>query len=83
MSNNNPWHLDKKITLSLIWSIVIVIAGGIFTTSWVMFELRLLRDRTDSNKNVIQRLIKVETELSSMKSSIERIERNTEKALNK
>ena len=35
---NNPWHLDKKITLSLIWSIVIVIAGGIFTTSWVMFE---------------------------------------------
>lgn len=72
----DDWHLSKTVTIGLIFSVIGYGIIGVFYASWIFFQVNLLTERTDNNKIIIERLIKVETKVESITESVDRIEKS-------
>lgn len=90
--NGNPWHLDKRVSLSVIFSVIgLVIAmfiQTIYTTSiiteyQVTTENRLAQlEATDKTRdNHEARLIILEQKFNFIQESLSRIEKRLERAV--
>lgn len=74
MTKPQNWHLDKKVPITIL----IVLIGNIFYCVWFAAKadsrLATLEMITRDNSQVIERLVRVETQLQAVKETASRID---------
>lgn len=73
-NNRTEWHLDKKVPATILILVLLNIAAGIWKASAIEHKVNELDRRTANNQLIIERLVKVETQVAAVKDSLLRIE---------
>lgn len=74
MSDDNNWHLDKKVPVSLIMAIIAQTAGFIWWGATTQEKVAVLKERLDAIAPNSDRLTRVEVKVDTVQQSINRIE---------
>ena len=73
--DNKHWHLDKRVPLALIVTIVVQTAGLVWWASSLSERVNSLERTREATAPQADRLTRVEVKLEVMQQGIERIER--------
>lgn len=76
---DNNWHLDKKVPISLLLAILAQTLGVVAWGATMAEKVTVLKDRLDAIAPNSDRLTRVEVKVDSLLSSVNRIEANTRK----
>jgi hypothetical protein len=74
MDNDNAWHLDKKVPISLIVAILMQTGGFFWWAATTGEKVSVLKERLDAIAPNSDRLTRVEVKVDSVQQSINRIE---------
>lgn len=75
LSYKEQWHLDKRVPLALIVTIIIQTAGLVWWASSLSERVNSLERSRDATAPQADRLTRVEVKIESIQSGVERIER--------
>ena len=85
-SHSEPWHLDRKVTLAMILAILIQAGAGVFAAGQILRDVDdskqgLAKLQAEQNKMAIlsERVVRVETLVEGVKSTVDRIEQKIER----
>lgn len=67
--------IDKRITLALLFAIVIETAGALLWTGRAAARLDELEQRQAAESDVAERLARIETEIADIRRTLESIDR--------
>lgn len=70
--------VDRKIALGLIFALFVQTAGALLWTGAAAQRLDMVERDVVKQKNISERLVRVETELIAMRKQLDRIERKIE-----
>ena len=73
------WHLDKRVPLALILTIMIQTAAGIWWAATISARVGAVEMWITDNKTVTEQMAIIETRQEYMIQTIERIDRKLEK----
>lgn len=68
-----PWHLDRKVPLAMIFAIVGQTLGAVWFAAKMDTRLEAVEQFRDESKGVSVRLAVVETQISTMKDDVKDI----------
>jgi Tfp pilus assembly protein PilO len=71
--DENSWHLDKRVPVSLIMAIVMQTAGFVWWGATTSEKVSVLKERLDAIAPQADRLTRVEVNLESIKDSLTEI----------
>ena len=71
--------IDKRITLALLFAMVIETAGALMWTGRAAARLDEVERRQNAEAGVAERLARIETELADVRAMLERLDRRTER----
>lgn len=77
--DDNNWHLDKKVPITLLLAILLQTAGVVAWGATMAEKVVVLKDRLDAIAPNSDRLTRIEVKVDSLFSSVNRIEANTRK----
>lgn len=77
--DDNNWHLDKKVPITLLLAILLQTAGVVAWGATMAEKVVVLKDRLDAISPNSDRLTRIEVKVDSLFSSVNRIEANTRK----
>lgn len=72
--DDNAWHLDKKVPISLIMAILIQTGGFFWWAAQTAEKVSVLKERLDAIAPNSDRLTRVEVKVDSVQQSINRVE---------
>lgn len=70
---DNNWHLDKKVPISLIFAILVQTAGFFWWAASTSEKVSVLKERLDAIAPQADRLTRVEVNIESIKDSLTEI----------
>lgn len=73
--DDQRWHLDKRVPLALIVTIIIQTAGLVWWASSLSERVNSLERTRDATAPQADRLTRVEVKVESIQQGVERIER--------
>lgn len=76
---DNQWHLDKKVPISLIAAILIQTGGFFWWAATTQEKVSALKERLDAIAPNSDRLTRVEVKVDTLLGSVTRIEAQTRK----
>lgn len=74
MKEDEAWHLDKRVPISLIAAILVQSAGFFWWAATTSEKVSVLKERLDAIAPNSDRLTRVEVKVDSVQQSINRIE---------
>lgn len=74
--HNGGWHLDKRVPVAIIGTILMQTAGGVWFAAGLHWRLMALEGRKDLN----DRMVRMEQVVATNTRALERIERILERA---
>ena len=75
MSDDRHWHLDKRVPLALILTIIIQTAALVWWASSLSERVNSLERTRDATAPQADRLTRVEVKVESIQAGVDRIER--------
>lgn len=78
MSENNNWHLDKRVPIALIFTIVAQTFVAGFWLSQLQQRVFFLEEKVDAMAGQDRRLTRLETRMESIIDALGRIEKKLE-----
>lgn len=79
MPPKNDWHLDNKIPMAMLFAILANLFAGIWYAAKIDFRVAALEMATKDNNLVLERLVRVETQLDGLKYALNRIDQSVAK----
>lgn len=76
MSDENSWHLDKKVPISLIAALVMQTAAFVWWGATTSEKVSVLKERLDAIAPQADRLTRVEVNIESIKDSLTEIKQS-------
>jgi len=77
--DDNSWHLDKRVPISLIFAIFLQTAGAFWFASDLSVRVTNLEKNQEDSKGVVERIVKLETILVRLERTLDKIERKMDK----
>jgi hypothetical protein len=85
-SHSEPWHLDRKVTIAMILAILTQTAGIVWSAAQITKDVEDSKKRITTLENggershlLSERVVRVETLVEGVKSTVDRIERRLDK----
>lgn len=72
--DDNAWHLDKKVPISLILTILMQTAAFVWWGATTQEKVAVLKERLDAIAPNSDRLTRVEVKVDTIQQSINRVE---------
>ena len=81
--DQTDWHLDKKISIGIILSLMANFFAGSWFASKLDSRVGSLEDATKNSTQVFERMIRVETQLEGLKDTVNRIDQSVAKIVDR
>jgi hypothetical protein len=75
-----PWHLDKKVPLALIVTLVLQTFAAVWWASGLSQRVASLEALTANSQDMLERTVRIETRVDGMKEILARIEKKLDAA---
>jgi hypothetical protein len=79
MTNYKNWHLDKKVPIAIFFALLFNIFAGIWYAAKIDSRVAALEIVTRDNSLVLERLVRVETQLDNLKDAVNRVDQSMSK----
>jgi hypothetical protein len=76
MNDSNEWRTDKKVPLLFLLTLMVHTMAAIWFASRLNARVESLEAITRDNSLVLERLVRVETQLDGVKETMNRIDRS-------
>ena len=76
------WHLDKRVPMALILAIAVQSGAGLIWAGAAGERIRHLEDQAMMNRNMTERLVRVEEQIGFARQTLDRIERKLDRQSN-
>lgn len=73
--NDDSWHLDKKVPISLIFAISVQLLAWVWVASGMNTRIEHLEERDAENREVNKIVYGLQADIQNIKDSLTRIER--------
>lgn len=83
MTDESRWHLDKRVPIALIVTLIIQTGGAIWWASSIASRVSSLEERVITAADQPGRIIKLETQIDNLTRLMGRIEDKLDKVLDK
>lgn len=83
MSDESRWHLDKRVPIALIVTLIVQTGGAVWWASSIASRVTNLEERVVTASDQPGRIIRLETQIENMTALMRRIEDKLDKALDK
>lgn len=80
--DDNSWHLDRKVPISLIFAIIVQTAGFFWWGATTSEKVSVLKERLDAIAPQADRLTRVEVNIESIKDSLVDIKQSLRRPIN-
>lgn len=74
-TEDNSWHLDKKVPISLIFAISVQLLAWVWVASGMNTRIEHLEERDAENREVNKIVYGLQADIQNIKDSLTRIER--------
>jgi hypothetical protein len=79
MTPPNKWHLDKRVPIAMLFALLANLFAGIWYAAKIDSRVAALEISTRDNNLVLERLVRVETQLDGLKDAVNRIDQSVTK----
>ncbi|MCE3233773.1 MAG: hypothetical protein K0R98_2030 [Rickettsiaceae bacterium] len=79
MTPSNKWHLDKRVPIAMLFALLANLLAGIWYAAKIDSRVAALEISTRDNNLVLERLVRVETQLDGLKDAVNRIDQSVTK----
>jgi len=79
MTNSGQWHLDKRIPVALVFALLVQTAAGVWFAAKIDARVQFLEQTMNARADTRDRIVRVETQMISIRDLLARIDRKLEK----
>ena len=77
------WHVDKRVPLALIFAIFVQSVAAVWWAATATSRIDYLEMRTEDSSDRVQRLIRLEVDIQTLKQTVNKIDRKLDQLTEK